>query len=162
MSLRGNFFNRQSRCISVAVKRRTKRPSAMNWMSPQRARCGSGAKPNNLTPSWCVLMRGDERESSFRQRAARAKQNLESGFWGAALSAARPGLYSGLSTVVSLSLILGCCAETKRPFTLTLTHGHPPLPPTITTGTNAEESTPALRYQSPLHPLADGRCSRLM
>lgn len=80
LSLRGNFLNRQSRCISVAVKRRTKRPSAMNWMSPQRARCGSGAKPNNLTPSWCVLMRGDERESSFRQRAARAKQNLESGF----------------------------------------------------------------------------------
>ncbi len=57
-------------------------------------------------------------------RTVHASQSLDCG-WRALLSAACPvtGLYSGLSSVVSL--IPGCRAGTKRPFTLTLTHGHP-------------------------------------
>lgn len=51
------------------------------------------------------------------------------------------GRYSGLPAVRSLTPARW--AETKRPFTLTLTHGHG-----VTTGTDAEESTPTLRCQS--------------
>lgn len=113
-------------------------------MSPQR--CSAALEPNNLTPSWSLLTRGHRRESWFGRRRGQRQQILKSVFF-----AGEAALHSGPSP----SLILGCCAETKRPFTLTLTHSHPAHPsahPTpaspITTGTSQEESTPALRYQS--------------
>lgn len=106
----------------------------MTWMSSEQAGlAGSSSGGVSLALKYLdwflVFIQGDESERAFIKieslsRTVHANQNLECGRR-VLLSAACPvtGLYSGLSSVVSL--IPGCCAGTKGPFTLTLTHGHP-------------------------------------